>query len=319
MAAGVQQEDVNGAAEELLQAGDRPTVEKIRQRLGRGSPNTVAPLLNKWFETLHRRLNGGVADERAEVPLPLAKALLAVIKAAQRTEAEKLEPERRRLAEAERVALVRKVELETAKTALAPQLEQLRAELEGVRQERDALRTALEAKNRELVTSRSSLEAEVERAQHLNAQLERANQAAVDERRRLQEQHAATERRLLLQVEEARTEAKALSVRLDGAAQETQRAVEAQTEVLARLTQDLLAAEARNQEGMVQARERELRLQELQRTNEGATKRMQEQAAVVADLLAQLKAKDQTLRWMLTRTQPAKVRKTRNIRASAVR
>ena len=41
---GIQEDDVWGAADALLAEGLRPTIERVRQKIGRGSPNTVSPL-----------------------------------------------------------------------------------------------------------------------------------------------------------------------------------------------------------------------------------------------------------------------------------
>jgi hypothetical protein len=60
-AGGVRQSDVSHAADTLLRAGDRPSVEKIRIKLGRGSPNTINPLLDAWWKTLSARLDSGPA------------------------------------------------------------------------------------------------------------------------------------------------------------------------------------------------------------------------------------------------------------------
>jgi hypothetical protein len=58
---GVRQADVSHAADALLRAGERPTVEKIRLRLGSGSPNTIGPLLDVWWKHLSARLDSGPA------------------------------------------------------------------------------------------------------------------------------------------------------------------------------------------------------------------------------------------------------------------
>jgi hypothetical protein len=58
---GVRQADVSHAADALLRAGERPTVEKIRLRLGSGSPNTIGPLLDIWWKHLSARLDSGPA------------------------------------------------------------------------------------------------------------------------------------------------------------------------------------------------------------------------------------------------------------------
>jgi len=60
-ARGITQRDVSHAADSLLRAGERPTIEKVRQKLGKGSPNTVNPLLDAWWKTLSARLDSGPA------------------------------------------------------------------------------------------------------------------------------------------------------------------------------------------------------------------------------------------------------------------
>jgi hypothetical protein len=58
---GITQSDVSHAADSLLRAGERPTIEKIRAQLGRGSPNTINPMLDAWWKTLAARLDSGPA------------------------------------------------------------------------------------------------------------------------------------------------------------------------------------------------------------------------------------------------------------------
>lgn len=53
---GVTQDQVNRAADALVTAGERPTVERIRAFLGSGSPNTVTRLLDVWWQELGTRL-----------------------------------------------------------------------------------------------------------------------------------------------------------------------------------------------------------------------------------------------------------------------
>ena len=42
---GVQEQDVWAAADAVLLQGERPTIERVRQHMGRGSPTTVGPML----------------------------------------------------------------------------------------------------------------------------------------------------------------------------------------------------------------------------------------------------------------------------------
>ena len=71
---GVQMEEVWAAADAVLALGERPTIERVRLQLGRGSPNTVGPMLDGWFGSLAGRLQApgdpaeGPTD--AEIPLP---------------------------------------------------------------------------------------------------------------------------------------------------------------------------------------------------------------------------------------------------------
>ena len=71
---GVQMEEVWAAADTVLRLGERPTIERVRQQFGRGSPNTVGPMLDGWYGSLTKRLQSSVdaveQDDVAEVPLP---------------------------------------------------------------------------------------------------------------------------------------------------------------------------------------------------------------------------------------------------------
>jgi hypothetical protein len=58
---GINALDVDRAADALLREGQRPTIEKIRAKIGRGSPNTVNPLLDAWWSRLAGRLDAGPA------------------------------------------------------------------------------------------------------------------------------------------------------------------------------------------------------------------------------------------------------------------
>jgi Plasmid replication region DNA-binding N-term len=58
---GIRRSDVNQAADALLRSGERPSVEKIRAKIGSGSPNTVNPMLDAWWKTLGSRLDSGPA------------------------------------------------------------------------------------------------------------------------------------------------------------------------------------------------------------------------------------------------------------------
>ena len=58
MARGISEADVLEAADALLARGERPTIERVRQKLGRGSPNTVNRHLDAWWTSLAQRVQG---------------------------------------------------------------------------------------------------------------------------------------------------------------------------------------------------------------------------------------------------------------------
>ena len=76
MARGVTQEQVNEAIEQLLLAGERPTIERVRATLGTGSPNTLTRMLDTWWKGLGDRLTA----QRRSAAVPEAPA--AVVDAA---------------------------------------------------------------------------------------------------------------------------------------------------------------------------------------------------------------------------------------------
>src|SRR6202008_674719 len=74
-ARGVQEPQVWEAADALLSEGARPTIERVRQKIGSGSPNTVSPHLGTRF----RHLGGGIKEPGAfaapaDVPDPILQA-----------------------------------------------------------------------------------------------------------------------------------------------------------------------------------------------------------------------------------------------------
>lgn len=102
MARGVGESEVFEAADALLGAGERPTVERVRLHLRRGSPNTIGPLLDAWWTQLSQRLEHRLA--LPEVPQDVGVALAQVWElalAAGRAQADAaLAPERAFLADA---------------------------------------------------------------------------------------------------------------------------------------------------------------------------------------------------------------------------
>ena len=172
---GIQYEDVAQAADALLQEGTRPTIERIRLRLGRGSPNTVSPMLEQWFAGLGQRLGGaGPASLATGVPDPVMHAAQALWtaactaadshaaqtwatrQAAQEAAAQELESARAQL-QARELALHER--LQAMETALALSTQQLHESNERAK----AQQASLAQREQELRQQRSAAERSSER------------------------------------------------------------------------------------------------------------------------------------------------------------
>ncbi|MGY3323127.1 uncharacterized protein YoxC [Pseudomonas sp. TE3911] len=109
MAVGVPENDVFAAADAVLARGERPTVERVRLHLGRGSPARVGGLLDQWWARLAERLSG--ENRLPTLPGEVSQAFVAVWQQAlhlAKSVAEQALSEQRQVmaAERERVASV---------------------------------------------------------------------------------------------------------------------------------------------------------------------------------------------------------------------
>ena len=223
---GISEHDVWAAADALLMAGQRPTIERIRQQLGRGSPNTVSPYLDAWFAGLGARVQGAAHPSAGwpdGVPMsaPVASAAHDLWRLA-------LQEGRAALAEEE---AARRAVLDAREAALAADreaLEQSRAVLheriaaaetaaadarqakeEAQAQARRAEALLIEAQA-DAVASRQALSVARDATQALQ-DAHAAQRSQWDaERVRLGERAEASERRLMLELDAARESIKAL-------------------------------------------------------------------------------------------------------------
>lgn len=75
MAKGITEAQVHAAADALVAAGERPTVERIRAFLGTGSPNTVT----RWLDTWWQRLGARLTAQQTKLDLPQAPAAVSAL------------------------------------------------------------------------------------------------------------------------------------------------------------------------------------------------------------------------------------------------
>ncbi len=159
---GLEQAAVDAAADALLGEGARPSVEKIRARVG-GSPNTIAPLLDRWWARLAGRIEAG-SDALARLPESVAHAAEALFVRALEAARERAEREQHRdretrtqnqqLFEARRHLLsLREAELDKRLAERDRAVEVLKETLRyerGERRKLEAVNQALEARVRQL-------------------------------------------------------------------------------------------------------------------------------------------------------------------------
>jgi hypothetical protein len=215
----ISQADVFRAADELLVEGHRPTIDRVRMRLGRGSPNTINDHLDVWWTKLGSRLRDLPGREFPQLPERIAHVLqqlwnealegarealtgvLAEREAALEQREQGLENWQAKLAERERVTAAHSAALEEGVTLAREQLaaaNRASAALEASLQERDADCGRLRDRVQTLEVS----------CAELRGQLEAAAVAYQSERDKLQAYHEASQRRWMTEVDRAREGAK---------------------------------------------------------------------------------------------------------------
>lgn len=213
---GVQQEEVSEAADALLAAGTRPTIERVRLQLGRGSPNTVAPMLETWFAGLGKRLGmSGETSGEGQLPMAAAQALTKVWDAAllvARKEAEAaLAIDRQALSKAQTTLSERETELVqqelafTQRKDLADQL--LQAEREKTAAVEASLASALlqlSAREGTVTTLRTALTKAEEQILAARNRSDAQERRHTEERTKWEERAAGNERRILAELDRER-------------------------------------------------------------------------------------------------------------------
>jgi Plasmid replication region DNA-binding N-term len=140
---GITARDVELAADALLRSGERPTIERVREKIGRGSPNTINPLLDVWWKHLAARLEAGPAalHRLPETVAHVAEALwMQALDEARRRADQELSRQARSAAKHEE-------DLEVRSHVLTLREGELQSRLEGRERDVDELRLQLRALN----------------------------------------------------------------------------------------------------------------------------------------------------------------------------
>jgi hypothetical protein len=215
----ISQPDVFRAADELLIEGHRPTIDRVRMKLGRGSPNTINDHLDAWWAKLGSRLRDLPGQEFPQVPERIGKVLQLLwteavngaheVLQGSLAEREQSLQERAQQVSNQAAALDEKQRTNTARaTALEDNLTLAREQLGIANRRAEHLERTLTARDTELAQLQQRLDTQTRELADLTAQQSTEREAHRAERVQMEERHAATEARWLREVDRAREAAK---------------------------------------------------------------------------------------------------------------
>jgi hypothetical protein len=177
---GITSRDVELAADALLGAGERPTIEKIREKIGRGSPNTINPILDAWWKRLSSRLDAG--------PAALHRLPESVAHVAEALWMQALDEGRRRadqeLTRDARSAAQSKSDLEVRSHVLTLREGELKSRLESRDRDVEQLRRQIHALNLQARKDQATRDAQSRRITSLEEQLLATARASAMQTRR---------------------------------------------------------------------------------------------------------------------------------------
>ena len=224
---GVQQDEVWAAADALIAEGLRPTIERVRQRVGRGSPNTVSPMLEAWFGTLGKRLGVEELEKDLKGVPPIVSqsiskiweiALLEAHNEASQNVAKvnvALALERAALDEREAKAVHRDLVLNERERASNEALELANRQFSELSTRFTELQNQLQQRESELLELRAEHSSLQSSRQSDNRQHEETVKLLNRERQQLEERNDINHRRLLQDLDRCRQEIKQAKTALD--------------------------------------------------------------------------------------------------------
>ena len=283
----VTKEQILAAADQIAAAGERPTLEAVRQIVG-GSYTTISPVLNEWkarqkeaAAPLREPAPQAVGDRLTEVGADIWAMALGLANSRLAAERESLEKARADMeaAQAEAAELADKLAGEV--DALQSRLASIEAAEQAARTEADELRAKLTAAQEQAHTAEARAVEIERRAGELRTELDRAHQDADQARQALAEQQKANQA-TTAQVDRLRDElatVKAKAEAADQAHQEQRRQAAADTQ---RQAEQLTATQAERD----QARQEASKAREDAARLAGQLQAHQEQTAAILARLA---------------------------------
>ena len=288
----------------LAAAGERPTLEAVRQIVG-GSYTTISPVLNEWkarqkeaAEPLREPAPQAVGERLAEVGADIWAMALGLANSRLATEREAMEKARADMeaAQAETAELADKLSGEVE--ALQSRLASIEAAELAARTDVDGLRGQLTVSQEQAHTAEARAVEIERRADELRIELDRAHQEADQARQALAEQQKVNQA-TTAQVDRLRDElstVKAKAEAADQAHQEQRRQVAADAQ---RQAEQLSATQAERD----QARQEASKAREDAARLAGQLQTHQEQTAAILARLAPVEAKPEDA------VKPSKARK----------
>lgn len=211
----ITRDNVFQAADELLLEGNRPTIDRVRMRLGRGSPNTINDHLDAWWARLGSRLRDVPDRQFPQLPEKVSKACQNLwtealegaheaLRATGAQQEQELTQREQALTEWDRQLTTREEAAAGRQAALEESLQMAREQLALVNRTVAGLEATVLERNIEQEEARSRIETLEASCSDLQDKIQAQTAGHQEERARLQEQHAAAEARWLLEVDRAR-------------------------------------------------------------------------------------------------------------------
>ena len=215
----ISQAEIFRAADELLIEGHRPSIDRVRMRLGRGSPNTIQHHMEIWWTKLGARLRDLPDRTFPQVPERVGHALQLLwneaLEGAHETlrgsilEREEVIAQQEKSLEARAKTLAEREQVGAARVAAVEEtLVLMREQLASSNRRADHLEAALNARDTECGRLRDRIVGLEASATDLRGKLDAATEAHQAERVKLEDRYSLAEARWLTEVDRTRQLAK---------------------------------------------------------------------------------------------------------------
>ena len=227
MAGRVTEQDVFEASDALLARGERPTIDRVRQKLGGGSPNTINPHLDAWWKALGKRVGGVQAPGLPPAFVQACTQFYGEIREQALNEAQGALGEQQRLAqEAQHALETGQLAMSTEKAGLQSTIETLRGELARVQEANQALTRQVAQQQADVDGAHRQANLAAEQLKRAQDERERVAAAARTELDRVREQWQGNEKRWLGEIDHLRDEAKRIRADCDRALKANQNRIQ---------------------------------------------------------------------------------------------